>query len=331
MSAQQNNPAVKEWTLPQKNNTFLSGFKGYKKHGALVLMFLPVIAYFIIFKYIPMYGLTIAFKDYKISLGIFGSPWNGLENFEMMFATKTFGRAVRNTVVISFLKLAFQFPMPILLALFLNEVRHLRYKKAVQTISYLPHFLSWVVIGGLFRQMLSPTSGFVNYIIKELLGAEPIYFLADNDWFRTTIVISNIWQTIGWGSILYLAALAGISPSLYEAAECDGASRLQKIWHISFPGILPTVVILFILRIGAMMEGGFDQIFNMYNEAVYETGDIIDTYVYRIGLGRMKLCQRHGHRPFQECDRLRFGNRNKRAGQEGERKRDLVRCRPAPG
>ena len=204
-----------------------------------------------------------------------------------MFATKTFVRAVRNTIIISFLNLGFQFPMPIILALLLNEVRHIRYKKVVQTISYLPHFLSWVVIGGLFQQMLSPTSGFVNYIIKEWLGGDPIYFLADNRWFRTTIVMSNIWQTVGWGSILYLAALAGISPSLYEAAECDGASRLQKIWHISLPGILPTIVILFILRIGAIMEGGFDQIFNMYNEAVYETGDIIDTYIYRWGLGRM--------------------------------------------
>lgn len=288
MSPINNQTTAKILTAPKKQNTFLGDFKKYKKHSALIIMFLPVIAYFIIFKYVPMYGLTIAFKDYKISLGIMGSAWNGFENFERMFSTLTFVRAVKNTVIISLLKLGFQFPMPIILALMLNEVRHLRYKKAIQTISYLPHFLSWVVIGGLFHQMLSPTSGFINYIIKNWFGGEAIYFLGSNDWFRTTIVISNIWQTIGWSSILYLAALSGISPSLYEAAVCDGASRFQKMWYITLPGILPTIAILFILRVGRVMEGGFDQIFNLYNEAVYKTGDIIDTYVYRYGLGKMK-------------------------------------------
>lgn len=267
---------------------FIRDFKGYRRHSALALMFLPVVVYFIIFKYVPMYGLTIAFKDYKISLGILGSPWNGIENFAKMFATQTFVRAVKNTVIISLMKLLFQFPMPLILALMLNEIRHLRYKKIVQTISYLPHFLSWVVIAGLFHQMLSPTSGVVNFIISDIFGGEPIYFLADNKWFRTTVVLSSIWQSVGWSSILYLAALAGINPSLYEAAECDGASRLQKIWHITLPGLLPTISILFILRVGYLLNGGFDQIFNLYNPAVYETGDIIDTYVYRYGLGKMK-------------------------------------------
>ena len=271
-----------------KFSKFISDFKGYKKHSALAVMFLPVIIYFIIFKYVPMYGLTMAFKGYKMSLGILGSPWNGIDNFALMFSTKTFLRAVKNTIIISLLKLVIQFPTPLILALMLNEIRHIKYKKIVQTISYLPHFLSWVIIAGLFKQMLSPTSGIVNYIISDIFGGEKIYFLADNKWFRTTLVITSIWQTIGWSSILYLAALAGISPHLYEAAVCDGANRWQKMWHITLPSLLPTISILFILRVGYIMDGGFDQIFNMYNTAVYETGDIIDTYVYRYGLGKMK-------------------------------------------
>ncbi len=276
------------YNLTKMQRFFLS-FKGYKKHIALVVMFLPVLAYFIIFKYIPMYGITIAFKDYKLVQGIMHSPWSDplFSTFIKMFKTDTFVRAVKNTLIISVLKLLFQFPMPIILALALNEIRNLRYKKVVQTISYLPHFLSWVIIAGLFKQLLSPTTGFVNTIV-EFFGGESIFFMASNEWFRTTLVFSNIWQTVGWGSILYLAALAGISPHLYEAAECDGASRMQKIWHITLPGILPTIVVLFILRIGYLLDGGFDQVFNFYNEAVYKTGDIIDTYVYRIGLGRMK-------------------------------------------
>lgn len=271
-----------------KFSKFISDFKGYKKHSALALMLLPVVIYFVIFKYIPMYGLSIAFKDYKMSLGIMGSPWNGIDNFAKMFSTQTFVRAVKNTIIISLLKLILQFPMPLILALMLNEIRHLKYKKAIQTISYLPHFLSWVVIAGLFRQMLSPTSGVVNFIISDIFGGESIYFLADNNWFRTTLIASSVWQTIGWSSILYLAALSGISPHLYEAAVCDGANRWQKMWFITLPCLIPTITILFILRVGYLMDGGFDQIFNMYNTAVYETGDIIDTYVYRYGLGKMK-------------------------------------------
>jgi len=263
--------------------------KSYKKEYILLIMFLPVFLYFVVFKYIPMYGIVIAFKDFKLSEGIVGSHWNNFATFKKMFATDTFMRAVYNTVIISGLKLAFQFPMPIILALMLNEVRLLKFKKFVQTISYLPHFLSWVVIAGLFQQMLSPTNGVVNYIITEWFRLEPIYFLGSNDWFREALVATNIWQTIGWSSILYLAALAGISPSLYESAECDGATRLQKIWYITLPCLLPTIAVLFILRIGYLLDGGFDQVFNMYNEAVYKTGDIIDTYVYRIGLGKMKF------------------------------------------
>ncbi len=251
-------------------------------------MFLPVVAYFFIFRYIPMYGITLAFKKFTLSLGIMGSPWVGLANFESLLRTTTFFRAVRNTVVISLLKLVCGFPMPIILAILLNEVRNLRFKKAVQTISYLPHFLSWVVLAGLFGQLLSPNNGAVNYILKQLFGIQPIYFLADNRWYRTTLIITDIWKEVGWGSIIYLATISSINSEIYEAAECDGADRFQRIWYITLPELLSTITILLILNVGRIMDAGFDQIFNTYNNVVMETGDIIDTYVYRRGLGSLE-------------------------------------------
>lgn len=250
-------------------------------------MFIPVIAYYLIFKYAPMYGIVLAFKDYSIRKGILGSPWVGFTVFEELFATHTFVRAFRNTVIISLLRWVFGFPMPILLALMLNELKNLRFKKTMQTISYLPHFLSWIILTGLFTQLLSPTNGPINYIIS-LLGGKPIYFLADNAWFRSTMVITGIWKEIGWGSIVYLATIAGIDTELYEAAECDGATRWQKMFRITLPLMKPTIVILLIMNCGSILEAGFDQIFNFYNSAVYETGDIIDTYVYRRGIGDME-------------------------------------------
>lgn len=250
-------------------------------------MFIPVIAYYLIFKYAPMYGVVLAFKDYSIRKGILGSPWVGFTVFEELFATHTFVRAFRNTVIISLLRWVFGFPMPIILALMLNELKNLRFKKTMQTISYLPHFLSWIILTGLFTQLLSPTNGPINYIIS-LLGGKPIYFLADNAWFRSTMVITGIWKEIGWGSIVYLATIAGIDTELYEAAECDGATRWQKMFRITLPLMKPTIVILLIMNCGSILEAGFDQIFNFYNSAVYETGDIIDTYVYRRGIGDME-------------------------------------------
>lgn len=268
---------------------FLNGFRGYKKHFPLVIMFLPVIAFFFIFRYIPIYGIVMAFKDYKISLGIMKSPWCGLDNFTQIFDTYTFLRSFRNTLIISLQRLAFCFPMPIILALLLNEVRHLKFKKMTQTITYLPHFLSWVVLFGIFQQLLSPNTGAVNYILTHYFGLEnSIYFLGDNSWFRPTLILTDIWKSTGWGSILYLAVISSINPNLYEAAVCDGASRLQRMWHITLPSILSTITIMLILTVGGILDAGFDQVFNMYNTAVYETGDIIDTYVYRYGLGRMQ-------------------------------------------
>ena len=268
---------------------WLHGFAGYKKYGALTLMFLPVVIYFFIFKYIPMGGIVIAFKNFKISQGIFGSAWCGLDNFYKTFRTPTFARSVTNTLTISGLKLLFNFPAPIILALMMNEVTHMRFKKTVQTISYLPHFLSWVVLAGMFQQLLSPNNGPVNAVLRDVFGVkESIYFLGSNDYFRGTLIVTDLWKNVGWSSILYLATIAGIDPTLYEAATVDGATRWQCTRYITIPSLVSTIVIMLILSVGSIMDAGFDQVFNLYNSAVYKTGDIIDTYVYRYGLGEMK-------------------------------------------
>ena len=272
-----------------RRNNFLYSFKGYRKHYELVLMFLPVIVYFVIFKYIPMAGIVIAFKNYRIKQGMFGSAWCGLANFTKVFATPTFARSVRNTLTISAMKLLFGFPAPIILALMLNEISHARFKKTVQTITYLPHFLSWVVLAGMFQQLLSPNNGAVNAVLREVFGLKnAIYFLGDNRYFRGTLIVTDIWKNVGWSSILYLATISGIDPALYEAATVDGASRWQCTLYITIPSLVSTIVVMLILNIGSIMDAGFDQVFNLYNSAVYQTGDIIDTYVYRYGLGDMK-------------------------------------------
>ena len=252
-------------------------------------MFLPVVVYFVIFKYIPMAGIVIAFKDYKIKYGMFGSEWVGLANFTKAFATPTFARSVTNTLTISGLKLLFGFPAPIILALMLNEVSHVRFKKTVQTITYLPHFLSWVVLAGMFQQLLSPNNGAVNAVLRDIFGVQKsIYFLGDNHYFRGTLVVTDIWKNVGWSSILYLATISGIDQALYEAATVDGATRWQCTRYITIPSLVSTIVIMLILNVGSIMDAGFDQVFNLYNSAVYKTGDIIDTYVYRYGMGDMK-------------------------------------------
>lgn len=264
-----------------------TGFKGYLKNPVLTLMFLPVVIYYIVFHYVPMYGIVLAFKDYSLTLGIMKSPWVGFEVFSQLFKTASFTRAFRNTIIISLLRWVTGFPAPIILALMLNELKNLRYKKVIQTISYLPHFLSWVILAGLFTQLLSPSNGAVNYIIEKL-GGKPIYFLADNKYFRGTLVVTGIWKEIGWGTVVYLATIAGIDQELYEAAECDGAKRWRKMWSITLPLMKPTIVILLIMNCGSILSAGFDQIFNLYNANVYETADIIDTYVYRRGIGNME-------------------------------------------
>jgi putative aldouronate transport system permease protein len=242
----------------------------------------PVVLIFI-FKYIPIYGLYMAFVDFRIGKNILSSPWNNFENFRLLFASTDFSRYFFNTIIISVMRIAFVFPAPILFALLLNEVRREKFKRVVQSIAYLPHFMSWVVLAGLVGEFLSPQRGIVNYIIT-LFGGEPIYFLSSTKWFRPILIITDIWRSIGWGSIIYLAALSSVDVSSYEAAELDGANRFQVAWHISIPSILPIISIMLILRMGHIMNAGFDQVFNLYSPVVYSVADIIDTYVYRAGI-----------------------------------------------
>lgn len=259
----------------------------YWKNKYLLLLLLPGLLYYIIFKYAPMYGIMIAFKNYKFSLGIWKSPWVGFEVFREIFSSSIFWRVFRNTIIISSMKLFFGFPAPIIFALLLNEVKALKFKKCIQTVSYLPHFISWVVLSGLMIEILSPSSGPINFIINELTG-KTIYFLGDSRYFRGTLVATSIWKGLGWGAIVYLAALADINPELYEAADIDGANRWQKSRYITLPSLKPIIVILFILSVGDIVGDDFDQIFNLYNPAVLSVGDVLSTYTYTKGMQQME-------------------------------------------
>ncbi|MEP3345786.1 MAG: ABC transporter permease subunit [Litoreibacter sp.] len=249
----------------------------------LYVMLLPTIIWFIVFLYKPMYGLQIAFKDYSIFRGVANSPWVGLEHFHTLFGSDQFLRAIKNTIIISFLSLCFGFPMPIILALMFNEITHQLFKKTAQTIVYLPHFISTVIIAGIVMTAFSPSAGIVNTFIQ-WLGFEPIYFLIKPEWFRPIFIGSGIWQEAGFSSIVFLAAIAGVSPSLYESAVVDGASRWQMMWKITLPSILPTIIIMLIIRIGNLLEVGFELIILLYQPSTYETGDVINTLIYRQGL-----------------------------------------------
>jgi len=246
------------------------------------VMALPVIAYYAIFHYGPMYGLQIAFKDFSPAKGIWGSPWVGFKHFESFFNGIYFWRLIKNTILINVYDLLFGFPAAIMLALLLNEIRQNAFKRVVQTISYLPHFISIVIVAGMMVDFLS-RSGLINQILGSF-GIEPIDFLKEEGWFRFLFVSSGIWQGIGWGSIVYLAAMATIDPTLYEAARMDGANRFQQVLHITIPGIMPTIVILFILNMGNMLTVGSEKVLLLYNPLTYETSDVISTYVYRKGV-----------------------------------------------
>ena len=248
----------------------------------LYLMLIPAVAAMIIFCYAPMYGIQIAFKNYKPRSGIWGSQWVGFKYFLRMFREQTFMTVLRNTLVISGLRLVICFPAGVIFALMLNEIGNQRLKKVAQTISYMPHFVSWVVLGGLVKSLLS-LNGPVNALVK-LCGGTPAIWLTKSNYFIPIVLVTDIWKSMGWGSIVYLAAMAGIPMDQYESAEIDGASRFQRIWYNTLPSILPVVMTMFILRIGNIMSAGFDQIFNLYSAAVYDVADIIDTYSYRVGL-----------------------------------------------
>ena len=250
-----------------------------RKNKELLIIFTPVIIFFVIFHYSPMVGLLVAFKDYIMSEGIIGSKWVGLENFNRLFFSGDFLKVVRNTLVISSLRMTFGFIAPICLALLLNELRVQLLKRSVQTLSYLPHFFSWVILGGIFIMLLSG-NGPVNSLVRAC-GGSTVPFLTNGFWFITVLILTGIWQAAGWGAIIYLAALSGISPDLYEAAEVDGAGRWKQTLHITLPALVPTIITLFILSIGRILSAGFDQVYNMYTFQVYDVADIIDTFVLR--------------------------------------------------
>ncbi|UKS28572.1 ABC transporter permease subunit [Paenibacillus sp. HWE-109] len=250
------------------------------------MLLLPGLLLLVLFKYTPMYGVLIAFQEYNIFDGIAGSKWVGLEQFHKLMQSAEFMQVFTNTLLISVYKIVLLFPIPILIALLLNEIRFPAFKRTIQTIIYMPHFLSWVIISGLFMTILSPSDGLVNSVILRL-GGESIRFFMDNHVFRSVIVFTAGWKEIGWNAIIFIAALASVEQEQYEAASIDGANRLRQMWHISLPGIMPTVILMLILRLGMVLDAGTEQILTMYNPTVYASGDVIGTFVYRMGLGKM--------------------------------------------
>jgi putative aldouronate transport system permease protein len=253
------------------------------KNWQLYVLIAPVLAYFFIFEYWPMYGVQIAFKNFLAVKGIWGSPWVGFKHFERFFDSYYFWRLIRNTLGIGVYQLVVGFPIPIALALMINEARSKSFRRFVQTITYAPHFLSTVVIVGIILIFLSPQTGLVNHAIEKL-GGQPVSFLTEPAWFKSIYVLSGVWQSMGWSSIIYLAALSGIDPHLHEAAQVDGATRLQRIWHINVPGIMPTIMILLILHTGAILGVGFEKVYLMQNDLNMEASDVISTHVYRTGI-----------------------------------------------
>lgn len=250
----------------------------------LHLMILPGLLLILLFNYVPMAGIFIAFQKFIPAKGIFGDQkWVGFDNFIYMATMPSAWLVLRNTVVIAIMKIISGLAVPIVFALLINEVRRNALKRTIQTLIYLPHFLSWIILSGVLIDILSPSSGIVNGIIKSF-GVEPVFFLGDNKWFQPMIILTNIWKTFGFGTVIYLAAITGIDPQLYEAAIVDGANRMRQTWHITLPGMRMIIVLMMVLSLGSILDAGFDQIFNLYSPVVYETGDIIDTMVYRIGL-----------------------------------------------
>ncbi|CAM3611699.1 ABC transporter permease [Marinicrinis lubricantis] len=262
---------------------FIATLKHIRRDRQLLLLFIPCIVFYAIFRYGPLYGLVIAFKDYSVYQGVWGSEWVGLEHFQKFFSNQDFWMLFRNTFLLGFFTLIFGFPFPIILAVLLNEVRVKWFKKSIQTFSYLPAFLSVVIIASMIIDFLSPTNGLINQFLS-FLGFEKKYFLIDSNWFRPIYVISEIWATMGYQAIIYLAAIAGISPTLYEAAKVDGANRWHMMRHITIPGLMPTVLVMFILNTGNMFRIGYEKVLLLYNPMTYDVADVFSTYVYRKGL-----------------------------------------------
>ena len=262
------------------SRTFIKRFNNSKQ---LLILFLPCLLYLLIFRYAPIYGVLMAFKDYQLFKGFSASPWVGLKYFEIFFSNPDSYIIIRNTFLLGLYSLLWGFTPPLIFALILNEVRSKRFKGFVQTVSYIPHFISTVVLAGMVISVLSPRTGIINNIIVSL-GGQPINFLAEPGWFRTIYIASGIWQELGWASIIYIAALSGIDTSMYESSVLDGANKLQQVIYITIPALAPTIITLLILNTGWVLSVGFEKVFLLYNPAVYETADVIETYVYRIGI-----------------------------------------------
>jgi putative aldouronate transport system permease protein len=257
--------------------------RNIRKYWFIYMLALPGLIYTIVFRYFPMYGILLAFKDYRPRKGIWGSEWVGLQHFRELFSDSYFLQVIWNTVLINIYGIVFGFTFTVFLALMLNELRSNKLKRTLQTVVYLPNFLSWVIFGGIIILFLSPTEGMVNEIIK-LFGGEGKYFLIEPDYFRTIVTVTNIIKNAGFGTIIYLASLAGIDPQLYESAVIDGAHRGHMLLHITIPSILPTIAVMLLLNLASLFNANFEQIYILYNPLVYETGDVIPTYLYRMGL-----------------------------------------------
>ncbi|MCA0755956.1 ABC transporter permease subunit [Paenibacillus sp. N4] len=261
-----------------------SRFRGLWKYRWLYAFMLPGLLYFILFRYVPLWGLIMAFKNYQPHLGLMGSEWVGFKHFERFFGMPEFWQLFRNTMLLGLYSTVIYFPITIIMALLLNEIRNEMYKRFVQTLVYVPHFLSWVVIAGISYVLLTTEGGLINEAIKGMTGGAAVEFLTSTEWFRPLIILQLIWKDAGWGTIIFLAALAGVNTQLYEAARMDGASRIRQLWHVTLPSIRSVIVILFILRLGSFLDLGFEQIFLMLNAINREVGEVFDTYVYRVGL-----------------------------------------------
>jgi ABC-type polysaccharide transport system, permease component len=258
--------------------------KGIARTWPLHLLILPATLIAIVFHYVPIAGLVMAFQDYKPWLGFMNSQWVGLKHFHSLFMFDESVQVIWNTLIISVLKIVCGLVVPIVTALLLNEVRKQGIKRSIQTLVYLPHFLSWVILGGILIDLLSVKGGIVNRMLEDWFGLQPIFFLGDGDWFRFVLVVSDIWKEFGFAMIVYLASIAGVNPALYEAAEVDGATRLKQTIHVTLPAMLPIIVVVATLQLGNVLNAGFDQIFNLYNPLVYHKGDVIDTFVYRAAM-----------------------------------------------
>lgn len=270
-----------------RNNNSISKnaniMKRIKKYKTIYILFIPVVIFYIIFDYLPISGMVMAFKDFNFVKGIWDSDWVGFKHFERFLTNGDFWKVVSNTFIINGIRLIFVFPIPIIFAILLNEVKSVKFKRTLQTISYMPHFLSWVIVAGLMYTFLSPSIGFINQILKEL-GCESVLFMGSEKWFRPIVVISHAWKETGWTAIVFIAALTGIDINLYEAAVIDGANRWHRIWSISIPCIAPIISIMFILWTGQIMRMGFEQIVVLINDPVMNVGETIDYYVYRTGI-----------------------------------------------